>query len=140
MKKSLYEIVEERRKRTVRRLRSVLVVTTIIVLLLATATPTVAQNASAPAKSTVFVPAQTVGNYSVPEPGGTLSCTGTPYSAPSGTCTPLGSGMIAEGQVCDTPTAVTVFGTTQLSAFVCHAPDATSAPDLTLVGPRVVVP
>jgi hypothetical protein len=81
------------------------------------------QSASAPAaKTTVFVPAQSVGSYTVAEPGGTLSCTGTPYSAPSGTCTPVGKGMVAEGQVCDTPTAVTVFGTTQLAAFECHAP------------------
>jgi hypothetical protein len=111
----------------------------VLAMVLGSSVPAVAQqNGSAPAKNTVFVPAQSVGSYTVAEPGGTLSCTGTPYSAPSGTCTPLGVGMIAEGQVCDTPTTVTVFGTTQLSAFECHAPDATSAPDLTLVGPRVV--
>jgi len=111
----------------------------LVAMLLATSVPAVAQqNASNPAVS-VFVPAQQSGSYTVPDPGGTLSCTGTPYTAPSGTCTPLGKGMIAEGQVCDTPTAVTVFGTTQLSAFECHAPDTGSAPNLTLAGPRVVV-
>jgi len=114
----------------VRRLRLVLVVVTMMVLLLVAASPTVAQqNASNPAVS-VFVPAQQSGSYTVPDPGGTLSCTGTPYTAPSGTCTPLGKGMIAEGQVCDTPTAVTVFGTTQLSAFECHAPTSATQFDL----------
>ena len=87
------------------------------------------QSTPAPATTTVLVPAQTAGNYTVPDPGGTLSCTGTPYTSPSGTCTPVGKGMVAEGQVCDTPTAVTVFGTTQLSAFECHAPTSpTPAP------------
>jgi hypothetical protein len=90
------------------------------------ATP--AQNASTPAKTTVFVPAQTAGNYRVPDPGGTLSCSGTPYSAPSGTCTPAGNGMVANGQVCDTPTTVTVYGSTQLSAFECHAPTSPTLP------------
>jgi hypothetical protein len=118
----------------------VLLAATLVATVLATSVPAVAQqNASNPAV-TVFVPAQTAGNYTVPDPGGTLSCTGTPYTAPSGTCTPAGKGMVAEGQVCDTPTAVTVFGTTQLSAFECHAPDTSSAPNLTLVGPRVVMP
>jgi hypothetical protein len=118
----------------------VLLAATLVATVLATSVPAVAQqNASNPAV-TVFVPAQTAGNYTVPDPGGTLSCTGTPYTAPSGTCTPAGKGMVAEGQVCDTPTSVTVFGTTQLSAFECHAPDTGSAPNLTLVGPRVVMP
>ena len=118
----------------------VLLAATLVATVLATSVPAVAQqNASNPAV-TVFVPAQTAGNYTVPDPGGTLSCTGTPYTAPSGTCTPVGKGMVAEGQVCDTPTAVTVFGTTQLSAFECHAADTGSAPNLTLVGPRVVMP
>ena len=121
-----------------RRISPVLVVANMMVLLLATTTPAAAQNASTPAKITVFVPAQTAGNYRVPDPGGTLSCSGTPYSAPSGTCTPVGNGMVADGQVCDTPTTVTVYGSTQLSAFECHAPDTTSAPNITLVGPRVV--
>jgi len=87
------------------------------------------QSAPAPATTNVFVPAQKADSYTVPDPGGTLSCTGTPYTAPSGTCTPAGKGMVAEGQTCDTPTTVTVFGTTQLSAFECHAPtSSTPAP------------
>ena len=111
----------------------------VLAMMLTSSVPAVAQqNGSAPAKSTVFVPAQSAGSYTVPDPGGTLSCSGTPYSAPSGTCTPVGKGMIAEGQVCDTPTTVTVFGSTQLSAFECHAPATTSAPNLTLVGPKVI--
>jgi hypothetical protein len=102
----------------------------LVAMMLATSVPAVAQqNASNPAV-TVFVPAQSAGSYTVPDPGGTLSCTGSPYTAPSGTCTPVGKGMIAEGQVCDTPTAVTVFGTTQLSAFECHAPTSSSQFDL----------
>src|SRR5437588_3427055 len=99
----------------------------VLAMMLTSSVPAVAQqNLPTPAKSTVFVPAQSAGSYTVPDPGDTLSCSGTPYSAPSGTCTPVGKGMIAEGQVCDTPTTLTVFGSTQLSAFECHAPATTS--------------
>ncbi len=113
-----------------KKLMVVLLAATLVATMLATSVPAVAQqNASNPAV-TVFVPAQTAGNYTVPDPGGTLSCTGAPYTAPSGTCTPVGKGMVAEGQVCDTPTAVTVFGTTQLSAFECHAPTSPTQFDL----------
>jgi hypothetical protein len=102
----------------------------VLAMVLGSAAPAVAQNASTPAKTTVFVPAQTAGSYRVPDSGGTLSCSGTPYSAPSGTCTPVGNGMVADGQVCDTPTAVTVYGSTQLSAFECHAPTSPTQFDL----------
>ncbi len=122
-----------------KKLMVVLLLAAMLAMVLGGTVPAVAQNSSAPVRTIVFVPAQTAGDLRVPDPGGTLSCSGTPYSAPSGTCTPLGSGMIAEGQVCDTPTTVTVFGSIQLSAFECHAPNTTSAPDITLVGPRVVL-
>ena len=121
------------------KLMVLLLLAAVLAMVLGGTVPAVAQNSSTPARTTVFVPAQTAGDLRVPDPGGTLSCSGTPYSAPSGTCTPLGNGMIAEGQVCDTPTTVTVFGSIQLSAFECHAPNTTSTPDITLVGPRVVL-
>ena len=129
----------------------------VVVTMLGSAVPAVAQNVPTPAKTTVYIPEQTVGRFHVPQGGGTLSCSGSPYTAPSGTCTPLGKGQIADGQVCDRPTIVTVFGSTQLSAFECHVPtsptqfdlhdlaspdssptqDLTPAPNITLAGPKV---
>ena len=125
----------------------------VVVTMLGSAVPAVAQNVPTP-KTTVYIPEQTVGKLHVPQGGGTLSCSGSPYTAPSGSCTPLGKGQIADGQVCDTPTIVTVFGSTQLSAFECHVPtqfdlhdlaspdssptqDLTPAPNITLAGPKV---
>jgi len=134
--------------------KSMVLLAAVVVTMLGSAVPAVAQNVPTPAKTTVYIPEQTVGKFHVPKGGGTLSCSGSPYTAPSGTCTPLGKGQIADGQVCDTPTIVTVFGSTQLSAFECHVPtqfdlhdlaspdssptqDLTPAPNITLAGPKV---
>ena len=100
--------------------------------------PAAAQVAPIAAPTIVFVPAQSVGDVRVPEPGGTLSCSGEPFTAPSppGTCTSLGAGLVADGLVCDTLTTVLAFGVIPLSAFECHTPSTTSAPvDLERISP-----
>jgi hypothetical protein len=105
-----------------------------LVMVLGIAVPAVAQVGSAPQKTTVFVPPQTLDagghQYRVPPPGGTLACSGAPYTAPSGTCTPLGDGTPDPGLVCDIPARVLTFGILPLSAFACHtasAPETTPA-------------
>jgi hypothetical protein len=139
------------------------VLAVMLTMVLGIAVPAVAQVGSAPQKTTtVFVPPQTLDagghQYRVPPPGGTLACSGAPYTAPSGTCTPLGDGMPDPGLVCDIPARVLTFGILPLSAFECHtastsptqfdlhditSPDAsptqdvTPAPNITLTGPKV---
>ena len=95
---------------------------------------------SAPPQTTVYVPPQIleVGGhqYRVSPPGGTLACSGTPYTAPSGTCTPLGDRMPDPSLVCDMPARVLAFGILPLSAFECYTPSTTSAPvDLERITP-----
>jgi hypothetical protein len=107
--------------------KKLVLVTAVVAMVVGITVPAAAQNVPNPPQTTVYVPEQTVGSLHVPQSGGTLSCSGTPYTAPSGTCTPLGNGMVAEGQLCDIPTTVTFFGSTQLSAFECHTPDITPA-------------
>jgi hypothetical protein len=115
-----------------------------LAMVLGIAVPAVAQVGSAPQNTTVFVPAQTLDvgghQYRVSPPGGTLACSGAPYTAPSGTCTPLGNRAPDPGLVCDMPTSVLAFGVLQLSAFACHTSSAsgtTPASDIIVIGPRV---
>src|ERR671939_122247 len=85
--------------------------------------PAVAQVAPAATQTIRYVPPQNVDSFTVPDPGGTLSCSGAPFTAPSGTCTSLGA-----GPVCDVPTTVLASEVVRLSAFECHAPDTASGP------------
>jgi hypothetical protein len=98
--------------------------------------PAVAQVAPAATQIILYVPSQNVDNFTVPDPGGTLSCSGAPFTAPSGTCTSLGAGPPGAGLVCDVPTTVLAFEVVRLSAFECHAPDTASGPvDIENVSP-----
>ena len=98
--------------------------------------PAVAQVAPAATQTILYVPPQNVDSFTVPDPGGTLSCSGAPFTAPSGTCTSLGAGPPGAGLVCDVPTTVLAFEVVRLSAFECHAPDTTSGPvDIENVSP-----
>jgi hypothetical protein len=107
-----------------------------VMMMVGITVPAMAQVAPAATQTIVFVPSQTVYNLTVPDPGGTLSCSGAPFTAPSGTCTSLGAGPPGAGLVCDVPSTVLAFEVVQLSAFECHAPDTTSAPiDLEHVSP-----
>jgi len=113
-----------------------------LAMVLGIAVPAVAQVGSAPQNTTVFIPAQTLDvgghQYKVSPPGGTLACSGAPYTAPSGSCTPLGARSPDPGLVCDMPANVLAFGVLQLSAFACHTSSDTSpASDVIVVGPRV---
>jgi hypothetical protein len=98
--------------------------------------PAVAQVTPAATQTIVFIPPQTVDSITVHVPGGTLSCSGAPFTAPSGTCTSLGDGPPGSGLVCDIPTTVLAFELVRLSAFECHAPDTAPAPiDLENISP-----
>jgi len=101
-----------------------------LAMMLGIAVPALAQVGSAPQGTTVFVPAQTLDvgghQYKVAPPGGTLACTGAPYTAPTGSCTPLGARTPDPGLVCDMPASVLAFGVLQLSAYACHTSSDTS--------------
>jgi hypothetical protein len=98
--------------------------------------PAVAQVASAATQTIVYVPPQAADSFTVPDPGGTLSCSGAPFTAPSGTCTSLGDGPPGSSLVCDIPTTVLAFEVVRLSAFECRAPDTTPGPvDLENISP-----
>jgi hypothetical protein len=88
--------------------------------------PAAAQVGPAPGPTTVFVPPQIIDagghQYRVRSPGGTLACSGAPFTTPSGTCTPLGDRAPDPGLVCDSPARVLAFGVLPLSAFACHTP------------------
>ena len=130
--------------------KKLMLLAAMLAMVLGIAVPAVAQvGGSAPPQTTVYVPPQVleVGGhqYRVSPPGGTLACSGEPYTAPSGTCTPLGDRMLDPSLVCNIPARVLAFGILPLSAFVCHTASApeqeiTPAPSITLVGPKVVVP
>ena len=122
----------------------------VVAMVLGITVPAVAQvGGSAPPQTTVYVPPQILDaggrQYRVSSPGGTLACSGAPYTAPSGSCTPLGDRTPDPGLACDMPASVLVFGTLPLSAFACHtasAPETTptstvTTPDST--GPADVV-
>ena len=113
-----------------------------LAMMLGIAVPALAQVGSAPQGTTVFVPAQTLDvgghQYKVAPPGGTLACTGAPYTAPTGSCTPLGARTPDPGLVCDMPASVLAFGVLQLSAYACHTSSGTSpASDVIVIGPTV---
>ena len=116
----------------------------VVAMVLGITVPAAAQvGGSASQQTTVFVLPQTIEagghQYRVPPPGGTLACSGAPYTAPSGTCTPLGDRKPDPGLVCDMPARVLAFGILPLSAFACHtASETTPASDIILIGPRVV--
>src|ERR671933_2844950 len=118
----------------------------ILAMGLGSAAPALAQQVgSAPPQTTLFVPPQTINagghQYTVHPPGGTLACSGEPYTAPSGTCTPLGNTTPDPGLACDVPARFLAFGILPLSAFACHtasAPETTPGSDIILVGPKVV--
>ena len=108
-----------------------LLLAAVLTMVLGITLPAVAQQGApaAPQLIILFVPPQNVGNFTVPEPGGILSCSGEPFTAPSGSCTSLGVGMPDPSlAVCDIPASVLAFGVVWLSAFECHAPNTTSAP------------
>ena len=108
----------------------------VLIMVAGFAVPAVAQVAPAATQTIVFVPPQTVDSFAVRDPGGTLACSGAPFTAPSGTCTSLGAGPPGSGLVCDIPTTVLAFDTVRLSAFECHTLDTTSAPvDLENISP-----
>jgi hypothetical protein len=103
-----------------------------LAMVLGIAVPAAAQVGSAPPQTTLFVPPQTINagghQYTVHPPGGTLACSGEPYTAPSGTCTPLGNRTPDPGLACDVPVRFLAFGILPLSAFACHtASEATPA-------------
>ena len=126
--------------------KKLMLLAAMLAMVLGIAVPAVAQvGGSAPPQTTVYVPPQILDaggrQYRVSPPGGTLACSGAPYTAPSGSCTPLGDRTPDPGLVCDMPANVLLFGVLQLSAFACHtssAPETTPASDVILVGPRVV--
>jgi hypothetical protein len=124
-----------------KRLMALLLLAVVLAMVVGTTMPATAQlGGSAPPQTTVFVPPQTLDvgghQYKVSPPGGTLACSGASYTAPSGTCTPLGDRTPNPGLVCDIPARVLAFGILPLSAFECHTPSTTSAPvDLENVSP-----
>jgi hypothetical protein len=120
--------------------RKLMLLAAMLAMVLGIAVPAMAQVGSVPQYTTVFVPAQTLDvgghQYKVSPPGGTLACSGAPYTAPSGSCTPLGARTPDPGLVCDMPASVLAFGVLQLSAFACHTSSAADS-DIIVVGPRV---
>ena len=124
--------------------KKLMLLAVMLAMVLGIAVPAVAQ--VSPSQNTIlFVPAQSLDagghKYTVDPPGGTLACSGEPYTAPSGTCTPLGNRMPDPGLACDVPVRFLAFGILPLSAFACHtasAPETTSGSDIILIGPKVV--
>src|SRR5919202_815004 len=119
----------------------------VLAMVIGTTIPAAAQvgGSAPPQTTTVYVPPQILDagghQYRVSSPGGTLACSGAPYTAPSGSCTPLGDRTPDPGLVCDMPANVLAFGVLPLSAFACHtssASETSPASDVILVGPRVV--
>jgi hypothetical protein len=130
-------------------LRKLMLLAAMLAMVLGIAVPAVAQvGGSAPPQTTVYVPPQILDagghQYRVSSPGGTLACSGAPYTAPSGSCTPLGDRTPDPGLVCDMPAKVLAFGTLPLSAFACHTAaetettPASTATTPTSTGPGVV--
>ncbi|HZB81959.1 MAG TPA: hypothetical protein VE288_03815 [Rubrobacteraceae bacterium] len=104
-----------------------------LAMVLGIAVPALAQ-VSPPPQTTLFIPPQSIDagghKYTVDPPGGTVACSGEPYTAPSGTCAPLGNRMPDPGLACDVPVRFLAFGILPLSAFACHtasAPETTPA-------------
>ena len=103
-----------------------------LAMVLGIAAPALAQQVgSGPQKTTaLFIPAQSIDagghKYTVHPPGGTVACSGEPYTAPSGTCTPLGNRMPDPGLACDVPVRFLAFGILPLSAFACHTASETT--------------
>ena len=124
--------------------RKLMLPAVMLAMVLGIAVPAVAQ--VGPSQNTIlFIPAQSIDagghKYTVHPPGGTVACSGEPYTAPSGTCTPLGNRMPDPGLACDVPVRFLAFGILPLSAFACHtasAPETTSGSDIILIGPKVV--
>ena len=128
-----------------KRLMVLVLLAVVLAMVLGIAVPAVAQvgGSAPPQTTTVYVPPQIIDagghQYRVSPPGGTLACSGAPYTAPSGTCTPLGDRRPDPGLICDMPANVLAFGILPLSAFACHtASETTPASDIILIGPRVV--
>ena len=113
----------------------------VLAMVLGISVPAAAQVSTAPTSTTVFVPPQIIDTgghqYRVRSPGGTLACSGAPFTTPSGSCTPLGDRTPDPGLVCDIPASVLAFGVLQLSAFACHTssvPETEITPAPTGVG------
>ena len=130
--------------------RKLMLLAAMLAMVLGIAVPAVAQvGGSTPPQTTVYVPPQTLDagghQYRVSPPGGTLACSGAPYTAPSGSCTPLGDRKPDPGLVCDMPARVLAFGILPLSAFSCHTASetetipASTATTPTSTGPADVV-
>ncbi len=125
-----------------KKLMVLVLLAVVLAMVMGTTIPAAAQvgGSAPPQTTTVYVPPQIleVGGhqYRVSPPGGTLACSGTPYTAPSGTCTPLGDRMPDPSLVCNIPARVLAFGILPLSAFECYTPSTTSAPvDLERITP-----
>ncbi len=119
--------------------RKLMLPAVMLAMVLGIAVPALAQVSPSP-KTTLFIPAQSIDagghKYTVHPPGGTVACSGEPYTAPSGTCTPLGNRTPDPSLACDVPARFLAFGILPLSAFECYTPSTTSAPvDLERITP-----
>ena len=113
-----------------KKLMLLMVLVAVLAMVVGSTIPVAAQVGPAPQNTTLYVPPQTINagghNYTVDPPGGTLACSGAPYTAPSGTCTPLGNRMPDPGLACDVPVRFLAFGILPLSAFACHTASETT--------------
>ena len=101
-----------------------------LAMVLGITVPALAQVNPGPQNTILFIPPQSIDagghKYTVHPPGGTVACSGEPYTAPSGTCTPLGNRMPDPGLACDVPVRFLAFGILPLSAFACHTASETT--------------